>query len=158
MKKIGFVFCLLAIIFTSCDPRYDVDYRLANNSGHAVTFSSNLKLQDGFWGDHPGGVVIEPGQDSLYFVVREELGSANLASATDVLFRYEVYGDTIWFNFDDGKRLVYTREEGKGPYDFEGDHYTYDTKRGRIFLMPYDCYGCLTYTITKEDYANSIVP
>ena len=159
MKKIGFFFCLLVIaLLSSCDTGYDVDYRLVNNSGHTVTFTSNPKYQDHFWNDHPTGITIESGKDSLYFIVRDNLGSANFASAKGNLFTFEVYGDTIWFTFDDGKRLTYTREEGNGPYDFEGDHYTYLTKRGHMFLKYYDQYGCLTYTITEEDYANSIEP
>ena len=159
MERLGFVLCLcVMVLLSSCETGYDVDYRLVNNSGHTVTFTSNPKYQDHFWNDHPTGITIESGKDSLYFIVRENLGSANFASAKGNLFTFEVYGDTIWFTFDDGKRLVYTREEGNGPYDFEGDHYTYLTKRAHLLLIPYDRYGYLTYTITEEDYANSIEP
>ena len=155
MKKRFFIFWLMVLVLTSCETGYDVDYRLVNNSGHTVTFTSNPKYQEYFWNDHPTGITIESGKDSLYFVVRDKLGSANFSSAKDILFTCEIYGDTIWFTFDDGKRLVYTREEGNGPYDFDGKHYTYLTKRAHLLVIPYDRYGYLTYTITEEDYAQA---
>lgn len=155
MKKTFFILCLFAVALTSCETGYDVDYRLVNNSGHTVTFTSNPKYQDDFWNDHPTGITIESGKDSLYFVVRDKLGSANLASAKGNLFTFQIYGDTIWFTFDDGKHLVYTREEENGPYDFDGEHYTYITKRAHLLVIPYDRYGYLTYTITEQDYAQA---
>ena len=157
MKKIGFFLCLLVITLSSCDPEYGVDYKLVNNSGHTVTFTSNPDCFDCFWVNHPAGITVESGQESLFYVLIEN-GSANLASAKNCISRFGVYGDTIVYTFEDGKHLVYTREEGNGPFDFEGNHYTWITKRGHMFLKYYDQYGCLTYTITEEDYANSIEP
>ena len=151
MKKSFFILCLLVIALTSCDPEYGIDFKLVNNSGHAVTFTSNPEYQ-GFWGNHPNGITIESKQDTVFFV-SNGLGSANIATAkADLLM---VYGDSILFTFDDGKFLIYTQEEGNGPFNLEGDRYTWTTKRGNMFLLRYDCYGYLTYTITEEDYAQA---
>lgn len=151
MKKSFFILCLLVIALTSCDPGYGIDFKLVNNSGHAVTFTSNPEYQ-GFWENHPNGITIESKQDTVFFV-SNGLGSANIATAkADLLM---VYGDSILFTFDDGKLLIYTQEEGNGPFNLEGDRYTWTTKRGNMFLLRYDCYGYLTYTITEEDYAQA---
>ena len=157
MKRIVFCLCFLVVALTSCDPGFVDDYRLNNNSGHKVTFSSTSSSSNqSFWNDHPNGVIIENGEDSLFYSF-EALGTAELDYAEQILSLC-VYGDTITFTFDDGRQLVFTKEEGNGPFDFEGDHYSWTTKRGHIFLMYYDQYGCLTYTITREDYENSIEP
>ncbi len=152
MKKSFFFLCLLVIALSSCDPEYGVDYKLVNNSGHTVTFTSNPDCIDCFWVNHPNGITIESKQDTVFFV-SNGLGSANIATAkADLLM---VYGDSILFTFDDGKFLIYTQEEGNGPFNLEGDRYTWTTKRGNMFLLRYDCYGYLTYTITEEDYAQA---
>jgi hypothetical protein len=156
MKKLGFFLCLLVIALTSCDHAYSIDYKLSNSSGHAVTFTSNM--YNDFWKNYPDGITIEPRQDTIY-LIHEGLGSAHLYKAKDYLLSvYEVYGDTITFTFDDGRYLKYTKEVGNGPFDFEGDHYIWTTERNQGFLNSWDYYGCLTYTITEEDYANSIEP
>ena len=156
MKKIGFFLCFLVVALTSCDPGYCIDYKLINNSGHSVVFASKTQYQY-FWENHPNGIMIKQGEDSLFYT-HDGLGEAEFDFAKGALSWYQVYGDTINFTFDDGKRLIYTQEEGNGPFDFEGNHYTWITKRGHMFLKYYDQYGCLTYTITEEDYANSIEP
>ena len=157
MRTKGFFFCLLVIALTSCDPGFVDDYRLINNSGHMVTFSSTSNSSNHFfWNDHFNGVIVEQGGDSLYFT-HEGIGMAEKDDAKQYLSIY-VYGDTITYTFDDGRQLVFTEEEGTGPFDFEGDHYSWTTKRGHFFLKYYDQYGCLTYTITEEDYENSIEP
>ena len=46
MKKNVFILCLLAVALTSCDPMFDISYKLVNDSGHAVTFIS--VVQPGF--------------------------------------------------------------------------------------------------------------
>ncbi len=151
MKKSFFILCLLVIALTSCDPEYGIDFKLVNNSGHAVTFTSNPEYQ-GFWENHPNGITIESKQDTVFFV-SNGWGAANIATAkADLLM---VYGDSILFTFDDGKFLIYTQEEGNGPFNLEGDRYTWTTKRGNMFLLRYDCYGYLTYTITEDDYAQA---
>ena len=156
MKKIGFFLCLLVITLSSCDPGCNIDYKLINNSGHSVVFASKTQFQY-FWEKHPNGIMIKQGEDSLFYTTFGR-GDAEFDYAKGALFYYQVYGDTITFTFDDGKRLIYTQEEGNGPFDFEGNQYTWITKRGHMFLKYYDQYGCLTYTITEEDYANSIEP
>ena len=156
MKKIGFFFCLLVIALTACDPGFGVDFKIVNDSSHDVVFTSNPEYHS-FWENHPGGILVTHGEDSLFY---QGYGwdEAELSKAKGILFYDQVYGDTITFIFDDGRRLVYIQEEGEGPYDFEGDHYTWITKEGHLGLKFYDQYGCLTYTITEEDYANSIEP
>ena len=156
MKKTGFFFCLLVIALSSCDPGYQVDYKLINNSGHSVVFTSKTQYQY-FWENHPNGIMVKQGEDSLFYTTGG-LGIAEFDLAKINLSSEQVYGDTITFTFDDGKRLIYTQEEGNGPFDFEGNHYTWITKRGHMFFRSYDSYGCLTYTITEEDYNNSIEP
>ena len=69
-----------------------------------------------------------------------------------------INGETVTFTFDDGKQLVYKKEDGNGPYNFEDDHYGWTTKRGHFFLVYYDYYGCLSYTITEQDYLNTQLP
>ena len=154
MKKSFFFLCLLVIALSSCDPEYGVDYKLVNNSGHTVTFTSNPDCIDCFWVNHPDGITVESGQDSLFYILTD-YGSANLSSAKGGLTQFGVYGDTIVYTFDNGKRLVYSREEGNGPFDFEGDHYIWTAKRDHRFILPYSYYGYLTYTITEEDYTQA---
>jgi len=154
MRTKGFFFCLLIIALTSCDPSHITDFKLINNSEHAVTITSNIKDED-FGNDFPKAISIESGQESLLFSGMS-LGPASLVQVTNSYSRINC--DTIICTFDDGKRLVYTQEEGKGPYNLKDDHYKWKTKKGFMFLIPYNRYGHLTYTITEEDYANSVEP
>ena len=151
MKKTFFILCLFAVALTSCDPMFDISYKLVNDSGHAVTFIS--VVQPGFWYDHPDGITLEKAKDTTFYSV-QGLGTASFEKAKGNLLS-NIYGETVTFTFDDGKQLVYTQEEGNGPYDFEGDHYVWATKRGHFFLVYYDYYGCLSYTITEQDYAQA---
>lgn len=151
MKKKVFILCLLVVALTSCDPMFDISCKLVNDSGHAVTFIS--VVQPGFWYDHPDGITLEKAKDTTFYSV-QGLGTASFEMAKGNLLS-DIYGETVTFTFDDGKQLVYTKEEGNGPYDFEGEHYVWTTKRSHFFLMNYDGFGCLTYTITEEDYFNA---
>ena len=141
--------CLLAIALTSCDPGFMIEYKIANQSGHRVTFISNNTSVSSIWSEHPNGISLEQGNDSVFFVY-DGLGVATLEMAQDGLLCY-VYGDSIIFSFDDGKRLVYTQEIITGPYDFDGDHFEWTTEKAS-WPFHHDAYGCLTYTITEEDY------
>lgn len=155
MKKTFFILCLLAVALTSCDPVHSIDYQLINSSGHTVTFASVTNPDSlSFWFHHPNGITLEKSKDTVFFC-SEGIGSATLERAKGMLSWEKVYGGMITFTFDDGKQLVYTQEEGNGPYDFEGDHYVWATKRGHFFLVYYDYYGCLSYTITEQDYAQA---
>lgn len=149
MKRKAFVFCLLAIVLTSCDPWFIIEYKISNQSGHRVTFTSNNKNEYSIWNEHPDGIILEQGKDSL-FLTYDGLGIAEFEMAQDLLLCY-VYGDSIVFSFDDGKRLVYTSETITGPYDFDGDHFEWATEKAS-WPFHHDAYGCLTYTITEEDY------
>ena len=149
MKRKAFVFCLLDIVLTSCDPGFIIEYKISNQSGHRVTFTSNNKNEYSIWNEHPDGIILEQGKDSL-FLTYDGLGIAEFEMAQDQLLCY-VYGDSIVFSFDDGKRLVYTSETVTGPYDFDGDHFEWTTEKAS-WPFHHDAYGCLTYTITEEDY------
>ena len=153
MRNKGFIFCLLVIALTSCDPSSIIDFKLVNNSGHAVTITSNLSHKD-FW---PNDISIESGQDTLIFSAMD-LGPAPASLNQLTIGLGKINCDTVICTFDDGKRLVYTQEEGNGPFDFNGKHYNWTTKKGFMFLIPFNRYGHLSYTITEEDYANSVEP
>ena len=155
MKKSIFILCLLAVAMTSCAPMFEIDYKLINDSNHAVTFIS--VVQPGFWYDHPDGITLDKAKDTLFFRV-DGMGTATFDRAKEILLWKNILGETVTFTFDDGKQLVYRKEDGKGPYDFEGDHYGWITKRGHFFLVNYDYYGCLSYTITQKDYYNAQLP
>ena len=155
MKRKAFIFCLLAIALTSCDPGFIIECKIANQSGHRVTFTSNNKNEYSIWSEHPNGITLGQGMDSV-FLVYDGLGSAELDMAKDQLLCY-AYGDSIVFSFDDGKRLVYTSETITGPYDFDGDHFEWTTEKAS-WPFHHDAYGCLTYTITEEEYLKAELP
>lgn len=148
-KKPFFALCILAMLLTACDPGFIIEYKICNQSGHGVTFISNNTSHQSFWSEHPKGIALEQGNDSV-FLVYDGLGVAELDLAQYILLQY-VYGDTLSFSFDDGKRLVYTSETVTGPYDFDGDHFEWTTEKAS-WPFHHDAYGCLTYTITEEDY------
>lgn len=149
MKRKAFILCLLAIALTSCDPGFMIECKIANQSGHRVTFMSNNKNEYSIWNDHPDGITLEQGKDTL-FLTYDGLGTAERNMAQDQLLCY-VYGDSIVFSFDDGKRLIYTSNTVTGPYDFDGDHFEWSTEKASG-PFHHNAYGCLTYTITEEDY------
>lgn len=155
MKRKAFILCLLAIALTSCDPGFMIECKIANQSGHRVTFISNNTNEYSIWSEHPNGITLEQGKDSLFLVI-DGLGTANFDRAKDELLSF-AYGDSIIFSFDNGKRLVYTQEVITGPYDFDGDHFEWITEKAS-WPFHHDAYGCLTYTITKEDYLKAEFP
>ena len=155
MKRKAFTICLLAIALTSCDPGFIIDCKIVNHSGHNVTFFSNNSSEQSIWSEHPNGITLEHGKDSL-FLTFGGLGIAERDMAQDQLLCY-VYGDSITFSFDNGKRLVYTSETVTGPYDFDGDHFEWTTEKAS-WPFHHDAYGCLTYTITEEEYLQAKLP
>ena len=146
---------MLAIALTSCDPGFVIECKIANQSEHRVTFTSNNTNEYSIWSEHPNGITLEQGKDSLFLVI-DGLGVANFDRAKYELLCF-AYGDSIVFSFDDGKRLVYTQEVITGPYDFDGDHFEWTTEKAS-WPFHHDAYGCLTYTITKEDYLKAEFP
>ena len=154
-KKPFFALCLLAMFLTSCDPGYIIEYKFYNQSGHRVTFTSNNTSNQYFWDKHPNGITLEQGNDSVFFVY-DGLGGADLDLAKYVLLQY-VFGDTISFSFDDGKQLVYSQETVTGPHDFDGDRFAWATEQAS-WPFHHDAYGCLSYTITEDDYLQAELP
>ena len=132
-----------------------IECKIANQSGHRVTFTSNNTNEGSIWSEHPDGITLEQGKDSV-FIVYDGLGIAVLDRAQYILLQY-VYGDTISFSFDDGKRLVYTQEIITGPYNFDDDHFEWTTEKAS-WPFHHDAYGCLTYTITEDDYLKATFP
>ena len=95
------------------------------------------------WRDNPDGLTVRGGMDTLFFSYDVLEHKVELSDAKHGFDGY-VYGDTVTITFDDGKRIVYLKKEGKGVFDYEGEHYSWKTEGNGN--------GLSTYTIIEEDY------
>lgn len=148
------------LLLAACDPAYDVEMDIRNQSGHAVVLqppadTNILYTEPWYW--RRDGIAVEA--DSC--IVIHLCGGLGSASREEAEWQVStcLVPDSAVFVFDDGRRLVYysddTLTEGS-PYKFSSSQYDYSEKiwNGLVFNgLPY--YGSLTYTITKEQYEQS---
>ena len=134
-------------LFASCDPAYTIDYTFRNRTGHEVTLKSSYPFDHTLWDRHPNGITVANRTDTL-FCTTDGIGSANRVTA-EADIRTWVYGDTVTFTFDDGKKLTYLRRNRNGVFDLYDNHYIWYDEKG---WWGNKKYACLTFTLTAEDY------
>ena len=140
LKSILAVLAISAVLF-SCEPGYDEDNVIKNNSGLEVTVISpniNVTIPDGtektIGGD--GGV-----------------GGANRERCEWTMNR--LLGDRVVFQFNDGSiSVVFHKNDttGLSPYNFKSSAYSYEDKTAKFPKGDPNspCYGKLTYTISPD--------
>lgn len=154
-----FAITLLAIFATSCDPGYEEDMVIRNESSHIVTVIPapyswyNIDMDSTFSQENKT-YTLAPNEE-VVIQSNGGIGSASLEEAINVFLQY--YGDSVTFRFDGetGPQTVYYRTDTTNisPYNFNSTQYKYEEKRhyGRWF-NGHSSYGKLTFAITNEHY------
>ncbi len=151
---------LAIMLFTACDPAYDMKLDIRNESGLSVMLlppGDTTLLNTEPWYGNRNGQRIEA-DSCLEIYLCGGLGVASRGEAEWVI-RNVLVPDSAVFLFADGRRLVYyaddTLTEGS-PYNFNSSHYDYSEKVNTGFMfngMPY--FGRFVYTLTQEQYEQS---
>ena len=148
---------LLAALTTACDPGYNEDMVIRNESSHTVTVipgirdcatsNPNYSVENNTYSIAPNREVVIQSTGGI--------GGASLEEGVASFLQY--YGDSVAFRFagDTILQMVYYRNDtlGISPYNFQGIHYQYEEKRntGRWF-HDHPSYGKLTFVISDEHY------
>lgn len=149
MKNIKLFYAVIAAtLFAACDPGYNEDVVIHNQSTHTVTViptpSDIVFVHD--------SCTLAP--DAKYTVA--DPGGVGTASRSEGESYMEWYmGDSVVFVFDDNRRIVYYKEnrDGISPYNFNSANYSYEERLNeRGPFKGYAEYGKLTFTVTDEHY------
>lgn len=149
MKNIKLFYAVIAAaLFAACDPGYNEDVIIHNQSTHTVTViptpSDIVFVHD--------SCTLAP--DAKYTVA--DPGGVGTASRSEGESYMEWYmGDSVVFVFDDNRRVVYYKEnrDGISPYNFNSANYSYEERLNeRGPFKGYAEYGKLTFTVTDEHY------
>ena len=148
---------LLTVLAIACDPGYDEDMVIRNESSRTVTvIPGNRNYATG----EPDIVV----ENNTYTLAPSEevviqgnggIGSASLEEAIATFLQY--YGDSVTFRFagETEQQIVFLRTDTTGisPYNFNSTYYKYEEKRHYgLWFNGHSSYGKLTFTITDEHY------
>ena len=139
---------IAATLFAACDPGYNEDVVIHNQSTHTVTViptpSDIVFVHD--------SCTLAP--DAKYTVA--DPGGVGTASRSEGESYMEWYmGDSVVFVFDDNRRVVYYKEnrDGISPYNFNSANYSYEEKLNEKGPFKGNAeYGKLTFTVTDEHY------
>ena len=149
MKNIKLFYAVIAAaLFAACDPGYNEDVVIHNQSTHTVTViptpSDIVFVHD--------SCTLAP--DAKYTVA--DRGGVGTASRSGCEYLMEWYlGDSVVFVFDDNRRIVYYKEnrDGISPYNFNSANYSYEERLNEKGpFKGYAEYGKLTFTVTDEHY------
>ena len=151
--------CLL--ILASCDPAFDEDICIQNTSKRSVTIIPSDYVGYSYADSAPyireaTPVTLASGEVQTV-ATQGGIGSASREYGEFTFSHY--YNDSVIFQFDDGKQVVYHSDDTTGisPYNFNSTLYAYEEElnTGRMFHgLPY--YGRLTFTITDAHYAAAV--
>jgi hypothetical protein len=157
MKRFCLTTLLLAIVLVSCDPGYSQDYVFQNDSSHSVTIVALMDTADMYfvspmdsircrYFQNPDGITIAAGEKTLLYA-DGGLGRAGNEN-TGQLLQHIIYGDSVRFEFDDGRYLYYHHAISAPHSPYDDDSYTFKGEYHR-----YSSEGTSTYVLTDEDYS-----
>lgn len=143
---------LIAVTFSSCDPGYEIECKIQNNSSHSVTvipgrydiYFGNNGLRDTSFDIR----LVEPTRTISVFSTGG-IGCASMDESMQCFVYY--YGDSVTFLFDDSSKVVYHINDttGLSPYNFDTVCYLYKQNRYENGC-PY--YGDMTFFIDDRIY------
>lgn len=159
-KRSAVIVLLLAavtLVLTSCDPGYDEDMVIRNESSQTVTVIPGTRdcatSELGF--DVGNKTYTLAPSEEVVIQSNGGIGSASLEEAIATFMQY--YGDSVTFRFagEPEQQIVFFRTDTTGisPYNFNSIHYKYEEKHHYgLWFNGHPSYGKLTFTITDEHY------
>lgn len=153
MKRKSLIPLLAATLLAACDPAYDFDFAIDNQTQHAVTIQS---LDTTF---HT--TVSAPALTDTVVYVGGGMGYAEIPQISSDI-RYNIYGDSVQLLFDDGRVLKFyaLSDTGSGPYCFAdtnhtGSRYIYLPRLNKHTFKGHAGFCRYTLVITNDDYSLS---
>ena len=155
--------CLAAvsILLSSCDPGFDEDMVILNQSQHSVTvvpspYCYYSQERDSTFVHEKETFDIAPG-DSVT-VSRD--GGTGSASRDNAIYHFQhYYNDSVTFRFDDGLQVTYHSDDTTGisPYNFASGNYSYSEKLNEkgLYFKNHPYYGKMTFTLTEAHHAEA---
>ena len=151
MKKIPSILIVTVLLFAACDPGYNFDFAIDNQSQHAVTIQS---LDTAY---HHKVVNAAALTDTVVYA-DGGLGVAEIGQISSDL-RSAIYGDSVQVLFDDGRSLKYNifTDTSNGLYCFAdtnavGSRYRYVPRMNTTTFKGHAGYCKYTLVITDNDY------
>ena len=138
---------LAAMLMVACDPGFDEEYILDNQSSHDIVFVWN-----GDWHYYPnengsnfdGTYPVAAGQQVTF----PFMGGLGVTSREQIVHnaRYYLLGDSVSFIVDGTDTVTFYASDSLSdlsPYNFNSPRYTYDEQRSRNYAY----YSSLTFRI-----------
>ena len=155
MKKQTFLYLATAVLlFAACDPGYNFDFAINNQTAHDLTIQSLDTAR------HFKSVNAPAKTDSVVYA-GGGLGVAEIPEVSQNI-RNDIYGDSVQVIFDDGRSLKYyaLSDTNGGLYCFAdtnhtGSRYLYKPRMNTITFKGYAGYCRYTLNITDDDYNRS---
>ncbi|MBR3412856.1 MAG: hypothetical protein IKG81_09235 [Bacteroidales bacterium] len=154
MKKIPLIPITAALLFAACDPGYNCDFAINNQTEHAITITSLDTV-------YRHKTVTAPALTDTVVHASGGLGFAEIPEvSTDI--RNNIYGDSVQLLFDDGRCLKFhvLSDTNGGLYSFNdtnhvGSRYVYEPRMNTMTFKGHAGYCRYTLNITDDDYNRS---
>ena len=151
MKKKKTILIMAALLFAACDPGYNFDFAINNQTEHAVTIASLDTV-------YRHKTVSAPALTDTVVYGNGGLGYAEIPDvSTDI--RNDIYGDSVQLIFDDGRSLKFyaLSDTNGGLYTFAdtnhtGSRYVYKPRMNTTTFKGHAGYCRYTLNITDDDY------
>ena len=150
-----------AFLLLSCDPGFDEDMVIRNQSQHSVTvipspyYYYNQELDSTFIHESESFTIATG--DSVIVSNDGGIGSASRDNAIHCFQNY--YNDSVTLRFDDGLQAIYHSYDTTGisPYNFASSNYSYSEKLKEkgLYFRNHPYYGRMTFTITEAHHAEA---
>lgn len=155
MKKRTFLYlATAALTLAACDPGYNCDFAINNQTEHGVTITSLDTV-------HRHKTVTAPALTDTVVYASGGMGYAEIPDvSTDI--RHDIYGDSVQLLFDDGRSLKFyaLSDTSGGLYSFAdtnhtGSRYVYKPRMNTTMFKGHAGYCRYTLNITDDDYNRS---
>lgn len=151
MKKKNSILIMATLLFAACDPGYNFDFAINNQTEHAVTITSLDTT-------YHHKTVSAPALTDTVVYGNGGLGYAEIPDvSTDI--RNDIYGDSVQLIFDDGRSLKFyaLSDTNGGLYFFAdtnhtGSRYVYKPRMNTTTFKGNPYYCRYTLNITVDDY------
>lgn len=153
----------IAAIFllSSCDPGFDEDMVIHNQSQHSVTvipspsYYYNQELDSTFVHESESFTIAIG--DSV--TVSNDVGIGSASRDIAIYSFQNYYNDSVILRFDDGFQVTYHSDDTTGisPYNFASGNYSYSEKLKEkgLYFRNHPYYGRMTFTITEAHHAEA---
>lgn len=141
MKRLLVIITVMSVMFISCDRWPSGDFRWVNKTSHTIKITTYANMQHNTF-------TLAPEEEKTINTLTGPMSPQTAEEHLDGM-RYEIIGDTIRLEYDDGKTIMYTY-----PADDTLEFSIYNLYASNLYYVISDkgWKSKFTYTFTNNQY------